>query len=476
MSTPYRAGWAVGALLFALMSARTAFADLDQQLNAVFGVMTNTVPPAAAISDARRGVISGGSFVLRNRISTPAFVTFAPPSSHMGCGGIDFFGGSFSFINKAQFTQLLRNIASTAVAYAFELAIGAMSEEVQSAMRRFQTVITKMNQHLGNSCQMAQGIVNDTLSAMSQKEHFKRATQESFFGAMGDVWDAVFDPDGADPATTAETSGRLNEDCASDANIVWCVMKKTGVSAHYFAGGDDTLLEAIMSVTGTVVMHPRTDADNGDGKITKHTTLKALPDVIRVILEGGEGEFYQCAGANMGMKGCRLIDRQPRVLENGFTTQVITLVAGDAGIIAKLRDPGAPDLTLAQQHFMGNAPAGFGGMIRNLAVKNETLARSFAERAAPVISYMLLFHIIDDIESHVELSLTSVESSLQPELRRVIEDGKAARRGLIQMVQLQHGNILELYEHYKTVLELLPRNTFGNVVAKSLHHAPKGVE
>ncbi len=49
-----------------------------------------------------------------------------PPSFSAGCGGIDLFGGSFSFINMNQFVDLMRAVASNAAGYAFQLAINAM--------------------------------------------------------------------------------------------------------------------------------------------------------------------------------------------------------------------------------------------------------------------------------------------------------------------------------------------------------------
>jgi conjugative transfer pilus assembly protein TraH len=38
---------------------------------------------------------------------------FVPPSFDAGCGGIDLFAGSFSFISAEQFQNLLRAIAAT---------------------------------------------------------------------------------------------------------------------------------------------------------------------------------------------------------------------------------------------------------------------------------------------------------------------------------------------------------------------------
>ena len=112
-------------LLLLVQSGVPAYADLQQEMDGMFGTMTNVTAPTAHLGQ-RRGVITGGSLVARNGITNTNLVSFVPPSFSAGCGGIDLFAGSFSFINFNQFVQLLRNVAGNASGYAFQLAVGAM--------------------------------------------------------------------------------------------------------------------------------------------------------------------------------------------------------------------------------------------------------------------------------------------------------------------------------------------------------------
>lgn len=48
-------------------------------------------------------------------------VNLTPPTLRAGCGGIDAYGGSFTFINEEQFRQMLRQIGANALGYAFKL-------------------------------------------------------------------------------------------------------------------------------------------------------------------------------------------------------------------------------------------------------------------------------------------------------------------------------------------------------------------
>ena len=84
---------------------------LQSQMDSVFDSMINVTRPGV-FEGQRRGVVSAGSVYVRNKIVDTNVVTFVPPSWKGGCGGIDFFGGSFSFIDADQFIQLMRAVAS----------------------------------------------------------------------------------------------------------------------------------------------------------------------------------------------------------------------------------------------------------------------------------------------------------------------------------------------------------------------------
>ncbi|NLC22295.1 MAG: conjugal transfer protein TraH, partial [Halomonadaceae bacterium] len=85
------------ALSFLSSTQAEANSSLRNEMNKMFGTMSNATSPGV-FETSRRGVISGGSIVARNKIMNTNIVSFQPPSFNAGCGGIDFFGGSFSFI------------------------------------------------------------------------------------------------------------------------------------------------------------------------------------------------------------------------------------------------------------------------------------------------------------------------------------------------------------------------------------------
>ena len=92
----------------------TAHAGSSELLDEMFDMYLN-VTPGQAFETQRRGGMTFGSVVTRHRIVRPNLIAYTPPSIQGGCGGIDLYGGSFSFINKDQLNQALRSIASNAL-------------------------------------------------------------------------------------------------------------------------------------------------------------------------------------------------------------------------------------------------------------------------------------------------------------------------------------------------------------------------
>ena len=110
-------------------------ADLNAEMQAMFndlGALGNVTAPGAFRGQAMN-LYTGGSFMMRSPGRNYSLADVQLPSLRAGCGGIDLFGGSFSFINKQQFVALLRNIGSNAVGYAFKLALQSISPDIDWA-------------------------------------------------------------------------------------------------------------------------------------------------------------------------------------------------------------------------------------------------------------------------------------------------------------------------------------------------------
>ena len=154
---------------------------------------------------------------IRNRIVDTNLVTFTPPSFQAGCGGVDLFGGSFSYVSGDQIVPLLKAIASNAVGYAFQIGLSAICETCMGAIETMQKKVQQLNQHFGNSCQLAQGLINDGLDAAGYKKHSDASLIAATSGAVEDIFeaqsgDALGDAQAAAPEQVAEEI---------TGNIVW---------------------------------------------------------------------------------------------------------------------------------------------------------------------------------------------------------------------------------------------------------------
>jgi len=222
-------------------------ANLDEDLDRMFMGMSNVTKPTAQMGQ-RRGVLAGGSVMIRNRIMKANPVTLTPPDIKGGCGGIDLYGGSFSFINQSEFTGLLRSIAANAGGYAFQLGINAMCPDCGSLMSDLQKKVQSLNEHLANSCQLAQGIVNDGLSAIDAQQR-NRLSQWSLSKGVGDAFQSFTGATG-DPVQRAAQADPQAFKRRHTGNLIWRSLHQ---NTHGLTGafGDDAWREAIMSVTGT---------------------------------------------------------------------------------------------------------------------------------------------------------------------------------------------------------------------------------
>lgn len=106
----------------------------DNPMKTIFSdMMTNSTQPTT-FSTAKRFGATGGGFVARVPKITPNVISVVPPKVNVGCGGVDFFTGSFSIINKDQMVQVMRGIANGAATYAFQVGMQAVCATCMSTL------------------------------------------------------------------------------------------------------------------------------------------------------------------------------------------------------------------------------------------------------------------------------------------------------------------------------------------------------
>lgn len=124
------------------------------------------VTQAQAISTQNLVGGSGGGFTWR--VPTRSFhpLQITPPSIKAGCGGIDMYLGGFSFPNKEQFVQALRNYGQASLGYFFQLALKSMAPEIGATLDVINEIAQRVNQFGTNSCEAAQWTANKLFEVM----------------------------------------------------------------------------------------------------------------------------------------------------------------------------------------------------------------------------------------------------------------------------------------------------------------------
>jgi len=121
-------------------------------------------------------VYSGGGVTMRIPGKNLQPVAFTPPGLKAGCGGIDFWAGSFSFINKDAFVQFLRNIGQNAVGYFFQLALESISPEIAGVLKDLNKLAQDMNKFNMNSCEASKTFVETMDKQFSIRKKIGDAT------------------------------------------------------------------------------------------------------------------------------------------------------------------------------------------------------------------------------------------------------------------------------------------------------------
>lgn len=280
---------------------RPAAANVESAMSTYFdemGAAANVTGPTA-YNGQRSGYYSLGNVWTRFPQRQTNLFNLQLPRARAGCGGIDIFAGSFSFINAAELVALMKATANNAVGFAFKLAIDTVCPECGKIMEEMRQAAQLMNGVNINSCELAQGLVG---SAWPKSDMADRAICESIGTAKGIFSDAARSKHGC--GNNGERESTLNaavgdaewEDVNTGVarNYTWHILRK---SPFFSPGGvfDQELAEYVMTLVGTLIYVPAGDNRPGSFNPIKGDTSSTL---VTALLDGTAGgtpvEIWQC--------------------------------------------------------------------------------------------------------------------------------------------------------------------------------------
>jgi conjugative transfer pilus assembly protein TraH len=147
------------------------------------GVYTNTTD-SGAFQSQRMGHFQGGSFYARFPTKSINVAMFDPPRIQAGCGGIDLFGGSFSFVSGEEIVQILRSIGQNALGLLFQMGIQAISQPLSALLSHWSDKLQAMNQSLRNTCAAANKLVSIVTDGPTQDFGAMRESMKGTFSGF----------------------------------------------------------------------------------------------------------------------------------------------------------------------------------------------------------------------------------------------------------------------------------------------------
>ena len=345
-----------------LVVVETAQADVNGQLGSFFsslGGSANVTGPVA-YNGQQGGYYSGGNLWVR----FPAQQTYSlgslqMPSVKAGCGGIDIFTGSFSFINTDQIVAAMKAAANGALAFVFDLAINAISSQIGSSIEKVMQKLQQFTQHSLNACQAGEQAAAGLAGMVGARDSHFCQTIGNSQGIFSD-WAASAQGCGTGGSQTSTLSSNADKTIPSGPyNYTWSMLTQK------YPSFDTAFKQYLMSLVGTVIYQPGTSDSQGP-------TYKFLgqgdPALITALLDGGStAQVFTCDTTDQCLNPTQ--STLTVASASALKTRVYNLLIDIAG-----RIQGNQQLTSEEIGLLGattiplykimvvNAAASFGGM------------------------------------------------------------------------------------------------------------------
>ncbi len=304
----------------ALVSIPAPAGGLDSLLD---GMYVNTTDPGVYKSQTRGGFF-GGSLVARTPIRSVNLVTFDPPRFAAGCGGVDMYMGSFSFINGDEIVATLRAVGQNAKGLLFKMAIDVINNFLGGAISQFSEKMQQLNQHLKNTCAIAEQIIPSTPEAWKLGAQRKGDALVTGAGKVDDyfssIWKHIAKPDASlpgDPQTLSAGDKKLALQNSNIGNITWRAFYSSGAGKKLGdpgipittfdgsnADADKKVIQLLINVVGTTIIPTSNESTGPDcsGSSKCESSTKSFNGnniSIADLITPGEKTIYACQTTNI---------------------------------------------------------------------------------------------------------------------------------------------------------------------------------
>lgn len=254
-------GTALAVLAAASFAAAPVSANVGSELNSFFddmGAAANATGPVAYQGQSA-GYYSGGNIWTRFPQKNVNPVNLQLPGVKAGCGGIDVFSGSFSFINTDEIVAMLKATANNALGFAFQLAIKSISPQIASTIEEMAQKVQQMNQFNMNSCEVAQNLVGGLWGKSDRMSSEICKSVGNSQGLFSD-WAKSRHECGTGGQRASTIAANSDPDIpAQSYNFTWEMLKQS------YPSFSTEFREYLMTFVGTVIFYQDGDASGKRG-------------------------------------------------------------------------------------------------------------------------------------------------------------------------------------------------------------------
>lgn len=280
-----------GAVAAALLCQTANAGDNGmQQLFDDMGAFGNVTGPGAYRAQGMN-VVTGGNIFMRVPQRNVHPTSMALPSLKMGCGGIDLYAGSFSFISKSELVSMMKNIGSSAVSFAFKLALDSISPQINKTLTELQQTAQDLNTMNINSCEAGEALARGAGGDWQRtSQYFAKVTAPvtGLFTDHSEARAAVQGDNAKVNQAISAVSDAATKEQVQPGNLAWRALAK-------LPGLDVEDRQILMALSGTTIISPTEPADAPP----LYKEPKAI--TIRQFIRGNENgkiPVYTCVDSN----------------------------------------------------------------------------------------------------------------------------------------------------------------------------------
>jgi len=279
---------AVGAALLCQMA--NADDNGMQKLFDDMGAFGNVTGPGAYRAQGMN-VVTGGNIFMRVPQKNIHPVGVSLPKLNMTCGGIDLYAGSFSFISKSELVSMMKNIGSSAVSYAFKLALDSISPQINKTLTELQQTAQDLNGMNINSCEAGEMLARGARGDWQRSAQYFAKVAGPVTGMFSDHSEAreavQGDNDKANSSIASVTDPAAKEQ-VQPGNFAWRALAK-------LPGLDVEDRQILMALSGTTIISQ--DHPTDQPALYKEPKAITIKQFIRGN-ENGKLPVYTCTDSN----------------------------------------------------------------------------------------------------------------------------------------------------------------------------------